>query len=95
VLTSQPDKALLRQHKLNQIPGPNRFDLDDVLALLCSKAMGPGALKGEDATIWYHPKALEIHAASDRSLSPRGCRHLFKSCLQECEIPLQVWFGVY
>jgi hypothetical protein len=71
LLTCQPDKALLRQHKLSQIPGPDRFDLDDVQALLYSKAMGPGALKGEDATIWGHPKAPEIHAPDLIGVCPR------------------------
>ncbi|KAH4029310.1 hypothetical protein HBH70_238340 [Parastagonospora nodorum] len=56
------NKALIQQYKVNQIPGPDRFDLDDMQALLISDAMDRGVLTGNDATIWGHPDTPNIHA---------------------------------
>ncbi|EAT86546.2 hypothetical protein SNOG_05482 [Parastagonospora nodorum SN15] len=62
LLSHKYDKALIQQYKVNQIPGPDRFDLDDMQALLISDAMDRGVLTGNDATIWGHPDTPNIHA---------------------------------
>lgn len=46
------DKALTRQHKLNQIPAPTECDLAEVQILLHSSAMSPRSLLGADSETW-------------------------------------------
>lgn len=90
------DKALLPQHKLNQILGPDRSDLDDMQALLISEAL-KGALKNDDALVWGLPDDPDIHAPDLISVCLRDdfdtlprliCRqavHLFRFSLARIE----------
>jgi hypothetical protein len=87
-LMKHQDKTLLKQHRLHQIPGPDRFDLEDVQALLYSDAMGPGTLTGEDGTVWGHPDTPRVHSPNLIGVCPREDVDTFSRIISQNAIHL-------
>jgi hypothetical protein len=82
------DKALIQQHKLNQIPGPDHFDLEDLQDMLYSKAMDSGTLTGDDSSVWGHPDSRDIHSPDLISVCPREDVDTFSRAISKNAIHL-------
>lgn len=87
-LMLREDKALLQQHKLHQIPKPDRFDLNDVYRLLHSDDMGGGELSGEDRVFWGLPDDSELYAPDLIGVCPREQADPFSRWVSENAIHL-------
>jgi len=87
-LTRREDAALIQQHKLHQIPEPDRFDLNDVYCLLHSDAMDGGGLGGDDREIWGLPDDSEMYAPDLIGVCPREPADPFSRWVSENAIYL-------
>jgi len=82
------DTALLQQHRLSQIPEPDRLDLNDVYRLLQSDDMGGGELGGLDALFWGHPHDPENYPPDLVGVCPREPADPFSRWVSENAILL-------
>jgi hypothetical protein len=82
------DKALIQQYKLQKIPGPDRFDLNDIYCLINSDAMGAGDLTEMDGRVWGDRDNGGIHAPDLAGLCPRERVDTFSRIVSENAIYL-------
>jgi hypothetical protein len=88
-----PEKALMRHASLNQMLGPDTYDMKDLQHFLCSDKMGPLCFKGDDAYTWGSTPFPKTHAPDLIALKPRVDQDTFSRWIAERAILVIRIFG--